>query len=169
MSLKTIPVESFQVKPHDAWANQWYALVAGDYEKNEFNAMTVAWGSFGTMWHKPFAQIVVRPTRYTFEFLEKYESFTLNAFSIDYRKALQILGSRSGKDCDKIKEAGLTPVASSRVKAPCFNEANMVIECVTMYKADFEPSQFVASDIDKLYPKKDYHRVYFGEIVEIRG
>jgi flavin reductase (DIM6/NTAB) family NADH-FMN oxidoreductase RutF len=127
--------------------------------------MTVGWGSLGTMWGKPFAQVVVRPSRYTREFMEAYDTFTLCAFPENHRKALQLLGSKSGRDGDKIAEAGLTPAASSAVAAPCFEEAELVIECRKIYWQDMDAANFVDADIRKNYPQKDYHRIYFGEIV----
>jgi flavin reductase (DIM6/NTAB) family NADH-FMN oxidoreductase RutF len=163
----TIAIKDFLVKPHDIWNNKWFLLTAGDFEKTDYNTMTVAWGSFGTMWHKPFAQVVVRPTRYTFEFMEKYDSFTLTAFPKEYKKALSFLGSRSGRDMDKIAESGLTPCKSSIVAAPSFEEAELVVECKKMYWQDFTPENFDDPSLDKNYPKKDYHRSYFGEIVTV--
>ena len=162
-----VPIEKFAVKSHDLWANQWLLLTAGDFAKGKYNTMTVAWGSLGTMWGKPFAQVVVRPTRHTFGFMEKYPTFTLCAFPKRYRKALMLLGTKSGRDGDKIAEARLRPMASPTVGAPCFAEATLVIECRKMYWDDLAPAHFIDKDTEKNYPKKDYHRVYFGEIVGV--
>lgn len=168
-TLEQIPVEELVVKPHDLWANQWFLLAAGDFKAGKYNAMTVAWGAFGTMWNKPFAHVVVRPGRYTHEFTEKYDSFTLCAFPEEYKQALQLMGTRSGRNCDKIRESGLTPIASTKVKAPSFKEAELVIECRKIYKSSVDPSGFFDSSIDKNYPTKDYHTIYYGEIVAVRG
>jgi len=127
--------------------------------------MTVGWGSLGVMWNRPFVQVVVRPTRYTFEFMEKYGTFTLCAFPEACRPAVQLLGAKSGRDGDKIKESGLTPRAASAVAAPMFAEAEFVLECRKIYWDDFDPARFLAPDIARNYPQKDYHRFYFGEIV----
>lgn len=169
MERQIIAVDQFIVNAHTLWANQWLLLTCGDFAKSHFNAMTVGWGSFGTMWKKPFAQVVVRPTRYTFEFMEQYETFTICAFPQDYHQALELLGSKSGRDGDKIKEAGLTPMASSQVAAPGFAEAELIVECRKNYWDDLKPSQFLDPSIESNYPLKDYHRVYFGEIVAISG
>ncbi len=131
--------------------------------------MTVAWGSFGVMWNKPFVQVVVRPTRYTFEFMNNFDTFTLTAFPEKYRKALSLLGTKSGRDGDKISEAGLTPIAAKKVAAPAFAEADLIIECKKIYWQDFDPAHFLDAKIEKNYPKKDYHRVYFGEIILIQA
>ena len=165
MSWHSIPIKKFKTEIFDLWDNQWFLLTAGDYEKNDFNTMTVAWGSLGIMWNKPFAQVVVRPTRYTYEFLEKYDSFTLCAFDRRFRKALQLLGSKSGRDSDKIAASGLTPSPAKNVAAPVFEEAYLVVECRKIYWQDFDVHHFLDPVIEKSYPKKDYHRVYFGEIV----
>lgn len=169
MNREPIAVSDLHVRPHHLWAEQWLLLTAGEFAQGRFNTMTVAWGSLGTMWGKPFAQVVVRPSRYTLEFIEQYDSFTLSVFPENCRKALNLLGSRSGRDGDKIAESGLTPEASVEVGAPCFAEAELVIECRKVYWQDVTPTGFVDPDIEKNYPQKDYHRVYFGEIVAVSG
>jgi hypothetical protein len=92
-------------------------LMCGDYGIGHYNAMTVGWGSLGTMWGRPFVQVVVRPSRYTYEFMEQYDTFTLGAFPEEYRDAMLLLGTKSGRDGDKIGESGLTPIASVQVAA----------------------------------------------------
>ena len=169
MERHSISIEKFLITPHDIWAKQWLLLTVGDFEQGHFNTMTVGWGSFGTMWSKPFAQVVVRPTRYSYEFMEQYESFTLCAFPQEHRKALALLGSKSGRDGDKIREAGLTPAAASQVAAPAFDEAELVVECRKMYWDDLKPQQFLDPSIENNYPLKDYHRIYFGEILTMAG
>ncbi len=169
MALIPIPFERLRVRPHDLWKNRWLALASGDYEAGTFNAMTVAWGGLGEMWNFPFVLVVVRPTRHTHGFMEKYPTFTLCAFPETHRKSLTILGARSGRDGDKISESGLTPVASHQVQAPCFAEAELVLECRKIYWDDFNPRHFLDPSIESQYPLKDYHRCYFGAVVEIRG
>jgi flavin reductase (DIM6/NTAB) family NADH-FMN oxidoreductase RutF len=164
-----IPIEELRLKSIDLWANRWLLLAAGDFHAGHFNCMTVAWGSIGYMWDRPFVQVVVRPSRYTYGFMERYPTFTLSVFPERFRAALELLGSKSGRDGDKIAEAGLTPQASSVVAAPCFAEAELVIECRKMYWDDLEPSHFGDGKIAALYPRGDYHRVYFGEIVAVSG
>jgi len=167
MKRSPIPVARLQLRPLDIWENRWFALFAGDFRTGDFNAMTVAWGSLGTMWNLPFAQVVVRPTRHTHGFLERHESFTLNGFPSRYRKALSLIGSTSGRDGDKIAAAGLTPAAATQVAAPCFEEADLVLECRKIYWQDFDPAHFLIPEIEEKYPQKDYHRVYFGQILAV--
>lgn len=169
MKLTPIPPEKLRVNAHDLWANHWLILTAGDFAKRDYNAMAVGWGSIGTMWSKPFALVVVRPTRHTRKFIEKYDTFTLCAFPESHRKAVQLLGTKSGRDGDKIAEAGLTPVASTLIAAPAFAEAELVIECRKIYSDDIDPKHFLDPAIEKNYPQRDYHRIYFGEIVAVFG
>ncbi len=169
MERQAIAVEKFLLKVHPLWSKQWLLLTSGDFTTHHFNSMTVGWGGFGTMWSKPFVQIVVRPTRYTFEFMEQYDTFTLCAFPPAYQKALQLTGSKSGRDGDKIKATGLTPIPASRIAAPGFAEAELIVECRKIYWDDFNPDQFLDPDTENNYPLKDYHRIYFGEILAISG
>ena len=164
-----IPVEQLNTQPYTLWDKQWLVLTAGDFSAGQFNAMTVSWGFLGVMWDRMVAQVVVRPHRYTFQFIEKYPTFTLCVFSSSFRPALNILGTRSGREGNKIKEAGLTPERASKVAAPCFEQAELVLECSKLYWQDLDPAHFLDPQIDKNYPRKDYHRVYFGEILAAAG
>ncbi len=169
MKRRPIAVEDFVTNTHVRWNTQWLLLTAGDFQTGHFNAMTVGWGSFGTMWSKPCAQVVVRPTRYTYEFIERYPTFTLCGLPPSHRAALQLSGTVSGRDEDKIAKSGLTPIALSHAAAPGFAEADLIIECQKIYWDDFDPDHFLDSGLDKHYPLKDYHRIYIGEILAIAG
>ncbi|MGD0706826.1 MAG: flavin reductase family protein [Anaerolineaceae bacterium] len=169
MNLKPIAVKDFAPRIFHLFDDQWLLLTCGDFGKKHFNAMTISWGSMGIMWNRPFVQVVVRPTRYTLEFMNQYDSFTVSAFGESHRDALNLLGSRSGRDGDKIAASGLTPVASQKVAAPSFAEAELVLECRKLFWQDIDHSHFVDAGIEKHYPKKDYHRMFFGEVVGIFG
>ncbi len=169
MTRTPIPFDDFSVKVHHLWDRQWLLLTAGVFEEGLFNTMTVGWGSLGTMWGRPYAQVVVRPSRYTYGFMERYDSFTLCAFPEAFRGALNLLGTRSGRDGDKITAAGLTPIASTRVAAPGFAEAELILECRKIYWDDMDPAHFLDPAIENHYPMKDYHRIYFGAILAIFG
>ena len=169
MTRQLIPFAELIVKPHHLWNEQGLLLTAGDLAARHFNAMTVGWGSLGMMWGRPFAQVVVRPSRYTREFMEQYDTFTLCAFPEAYRQALNLLGTKSGRHGDKIAESGLTPIPSTQVAAPGYAQADLIVECRKIYWADFDPAHFLDPRIEKNYPQKDYHRIYFGEIVAIWG
>jgi flavin reductase (DIM6/NTAB) family NADH-FMN oxidoreductase RutF len=166
---KQIAFADLTLRSIHLWDRQWLLLTAGNFAQGRFNTMTVGWGSLGTMWGRPFAQVVVRPSRYTYQFIEQHEAFTLCAFSEVYRPALQLLGTRSGRDGDKVAQSGLTPIASTKIAAPGFAEAELILECRKIYSDDMRPAQFLAPDIDANYPARDYHRIYFGEILAILG
>ncbi len=147
----------------DLWMNQWLLLTAGTLD--DCNMMTVAWGSIGCMWSKPFAQIVVRPQRYTHKYMEQSDSFTLCAFPEEYRKDLMTLGTISGRDGEKLHKTGLTMMESQSISAPSYHEASLILECRKIYYQDMDPSGFLDHTIQDCYPEKDYHRIYFGEIL----
>ena len=167
--MKAIPVADLVCRPHHLWSQQWLLLTAGDFRSGAFNAMTVGWGSLGTMWGRPFVQVVVRPGRHTRKFIDARDSFTLCAFPERYRQALQLLGTRSGREGDKLAAAGLTPVASQQVAAPGYAEAELSVECRKMYEQEMDPAGFLDASIEKQYPARDYHRIYFGEILAVYG
>ena len=169
MKRTKIDIHDLNLKPGDVWENDWFLLTAGDYKRGQFNTMTVAWGSLGTMWNKPFAQVVVRPSRYTLDFMERYDTFTLSRLPKKYKSALAFLGSKSGRDIpEKHLQAGLTPVEVSKVKAPAFDEADLIIACKKTYWQDMEEKNFLDTSIMSKYPgETDFHRIYFGEIMHV--
>jgi len=162
--MKQIDFSRLRVNPLTLFSERWFLLSAGT--KDNFNTMTVAWGSLGTMWSRPFAQVVVRPTRYTFEFMNKFDSFTLCSFPEERRGDLTICGSFSGRNGDKLAQTSLNVMPSQKVEAPSFKEADLVIECKKIYWQDFDSSHFI-EEVHKHYEAKDYHRVFFGEIVSV--
>lgn len=152
--------------PHNVFSlldDQWTLISAGD--KTNFNTMTASWGGLGVLFHKNVATIYVRPQRYTFEFLEQYPEFTLSFFDKSYLPKLRLLGSKSGRDTDKIKESGLTPAMAGE-SAPYFEEAELVLVCRKLYYQDFTPEHFVDPALSAFYEQQDYHRMYIGEIVQ---
>lgn len=169
MNLHPIPIEDFLIKPYGLFEMQWLLLTSGDFEEKRFNAMTISWGAMGVMWNRPFVQVVVRPVRYTHAFMEHYDTFTLCAFPKAYHQALSLLGTKSGRDGDKIAEAGLTAIPSNCVSAPGYAEAELIIACKKIYWQDFDPTHFLKPEIDRNYPEKDYHRIYYGEILAVTG
>lgn len=164
-----IEITQLNIQPHDLFHNQWVLLTAGDFAQGLFNAMTIGWGAIGTMWSKPFAFIAVRHSRYTFEFMEKFNSFTLAAFPDKYHSALSLLGSQSGRDGDKMAASGLTPIASTIVKAPSYEEAELMLECQKIYADDLNPAHFLDESIYRHYPNRDFHCIYYGEILAAFG
>lgn len=167
MAKNKIEFANLRLDAINVWLNRWCLLTSGD--KNNSNSMTVGWGSIGGMWRKPFIQVVVRPQRYTYEFMEKYDSFTVSVLPAQYKDAMTVMGSKSGRDIYKVSEAGLTLINSEFVDAPSFKEAELVFECRKNYWQDMNPENFLDSSIFERYPDKDYHRIYFGEVTGIFG
>ena len=161
--MQAIDINTSSFKGVDWWKNQWLLLTAGTMD--DYNMMTVGWGSIGCMWWKPFVQVVVRPQRYTFEYMEKSDTFTVCGFPIEYHEDLQTLGSISGRDGDKLSKTRLTLKESSVVPCPSYNEATFILECRKMFKQRFDPASFLDDSIHENYPNADYHYAYFGEIV----
>lgn len=169
MSLKQIQIQDLDLNILHQFDKRWFLLTCGDFETGKFNTMTISWGSLGTVWDKPFAQVFVRPTRYTFEFMNNYDSFNLCGFEKSHKSALDLIGSKSGREGNKIADAGLTPSKAATVKSPIFKEAELVLECRKMYWQDLDPTQFLFPELQRKYPKKDYHRVFYGEVLEVFG
>lgn len=143
--------------------NQWMLITAGTAAR--CNTMTASWGGLGVLWNKNVAMTFIRPQRYTFEFVEKNDWFTLSFLEERYRKQLSLCGSKSGRDTDKVKECGFT-VKTGEGGAPYFDEAELVLVCRKLYWQDMDPAHFLDLSIDKNYLNHDYHRMYVGEIVE---
>ncbi len=169
MTRTEIELAGLRLTAVDCWKNRCFLLAAGDYSGHSFNFMTVGWGGIGYFWKRPFVLIAVRPSRHTYEFLEKYPDFTLNLFSAQYSEKVAWCGAHSGRAVDKVKHTGLTPEAGRRVGAPIFAEAELVLECRKVYWSDLEPAHFLAQHIAGNYKAGDYHRVYFGEILAAAG
>jgi flavin reductase (DIM6/NTAB) family NADH-FMN oxidoreductase RutF len=141
----------------------WMLITSGNM--TSFNTMTASWGGMGVLWNRPVTYIFIRPTRYTREFVEKNDTYTLSFFSDKYRKALTLCGTKSGRDTDKPKNAGITPEETKSGNV-YFKEAKLVLECRKLYFQDIDPSNFLDSSISKMYDN-DYHRMYIGEITKI--
>ena len=125
--------------------------------------MTVSWGQMGVLWNKNVATVYVRPQRHTRHFLEENETFSLSFFPSEYRPALSFCGSHSGRDFDKVKETGLTPVFESG--AVWFEQAKLVLVCRKLYRQELLPVCFEDSETEsKNYPNRDYRICFIGEI-----
>lgn len=159
---KLVEPEKITDNPFQLIGRDWMLITAGDLEK--FNTMTASWGGMGILWNRNVCFCVVRPSRYTYNFMEETGSFTLSFFEEKYRKALSFCGSKSGRDVDKIAATGLTPL-ESKLGSVYFQEARLVMECKKLYYQDLEPGNFLDPSIEKNYNGKDYHRLYVGEIM----
>ena len=145
-------------------SDDWALVTAGNQEK--WNTMTVSWGGLGELWGKDVAFIFLRPQRYTYEFIERENYFTMSFFGGEQKKALSLCGSKSGRDIDKAKEAGLTPFFAG--PAVAIEEAKLVLVCRKLAFQDINPAGFIDSSIDpSCYAAKDYHRMYVGAIERV--
>ena len=169
MKRESIPFDEFALPIFHTWGERWFLVTAGTAQAGRFNTMTAAWGSIGVMWEKPYATVAVRPSRYTFEFLERSPDFTLCAFPASFRDKLMLCGTKSGRTTDKVKECGFTVRASQREASPSFDEAELILECRKMYTDDFVPQRFLDPKIESNYGGADYHRLYYGEILAIHA
>lgn len=141
---------------------EWMLITAGDAAS--CNTMTASWGFVGQMWGKPAAAIVIRPTRYTKEFVDAHERLTLSFFGPERRKALQYCGTHSGRDGDKIAEAGLS-VTATDAGTPAIAEARLVLECRKMYADRLREEAFLDPEpVGQWYPLRDFHTLYIVEI-----
>lgn len=143
---------------------KWMLVTAGT--ENSLNTMTASWGGLGMLWNAPMATIYIRPQRYTKQFIDQQEYFSLSFFPDDQRENLALCGAKSGRDIDKVSACGFT-VCTGAAQTPYFDQANLVLICRKRYQAPLD-AQALPNDVkEKFYPEKDYHTVYFGEIVEV--
>lgn len=143
--------------------SDWMLITAGN--EGSYNSMTASWGGLGHLWNLDVCFCFIRPTRYTHGFMERSETFSICFFEEKYRKALDYCGSHSGKDVDKAKETGLTPVSGEKGTV-YYDEARIVLLCEKIYYQDIIPGQFLDSGLESHYPIKDYHRMYIGKIIK---
>lgn len=142
----------------------WGLVTAGTSEK--CNMMTISWGGLGVMWNKPVAYTFIRPQRYTYEFLEEGDRFSICFFDDDYRSALRFCGTKSGRHCDKVKETGLT-LAFTRDGTPFFEEAKLVLVCKKMYAQFLNEESVIDQEAVLQHYHNDYHKMYISEIVDV--
>lgn len=160
--MKKIDIKNLQGNAVSLFDDKWCLITAGNEES--YNTMTASWGALGELWNKDVCFIFIRPQRYTKKFVEREEYFTLSFFGEEYKKALTFCGRFSGRDYDKAKETGLTPVAIE--KSMTFEESETVILCKKIAQQEISPEGFLDKEIDsKNYPTKDYHTMYVGEII----
>lgn len=160
---KKILIKDLKENAVSIFDDRWALLTSGDADS--YNTMTVSWGMMGELWNKDVCTVFVRPQRYTYEFMEKNDGFTLSIFPEEYRKALSFCGSKSGRDYDKAKETGLVPF--KREQGIAFEQAEIIINCKKLYVQDMKEDCFLdKSIIDKCY-NGDFHRIYVGEITEV--
>ena len=160
---KKVDPKSLDFNVFSAIGDQWMLITAGTVEK--CNTMTASWGGLGILWGKPTAIAYIRPQRYTKQFVDENEYFTLTFFPEEYRKQLALCGSKSGRDVDKVKECGFT-VAAAEGGAPYFEQAELVLVCRKQMVLPMDPAA-MPDEVKEKHYKDDYHDIYWGEIVEV--
>ncbi|MGO0881874.1 flavin reductase [Clostridioides difficile] len=164
MGFKEVKIEELQFNPFTKIGKEWLLITAGNSDK--FNTMTASWGGVGVYWSKNVVTTYIRPQRYTKEFVDNNDTFTIAFFDEKYREALNICGTISGRDTNKVEKAKLTPYFVDDTVA--FEEANMIMVCKKLYHDTMPPENFDAKENDeKWYPNKDYHTMYISEVVKV--
>ena len=132
---------------------------------SKINSMTISWGTIGFMWGKPIFMVMVRPQRYTYGIIEKTNEFTVTIPYKKMSKELAFLGSKSGKDMNKLSELNLSTVDSEKINTPVLEIEGMHFECKVVYKTTMSAENLNETINKDKYPLEDYHTLYFGEIV----
>ena len=161
MFLKIDP-KSLDLNAFSAIGEKWMLITAGTKEK--CNTMTASWGALGVLWGVPMATVYIRPQRYTKQFVDENEYFTLSFFPEQYRQQLSLCGTKSGREVDKVKECGFT-VAEGEGGAPYFEQAELVLVCRKRMAVPMDPAA-MPEDVKEKWYEGDYHTMYWGEIVE---
>ena len=145
---------------------QWMLVTAGTSEK--FNTMTASWGGLGWLWNKPVAFVFIRPERFTHGFIEASDCMTLSFYGEEYREALKICGTKSGRDTDKVAATGLTPVELESGNMT-FGEARLTLDCRKLFKTSMQEANFIDKELlEKWYAAHGgLHDVYVVEIENV--
>jgi flavin reductase (DIM6/NTAB) family NADH-FMN oxidoreductase RutF len=129
------------------------------------NVMTIGWGFIGILWRMPVFLVAVRHSRFTHAVLEENGEFTVNVPTEDMEKIVQHCGEVSGRQHDKFSECELSPIDGRRVKVPVLAECKIHYECRVVHKLDVNPD-LIPDEWKSLYENRDYHTLYFGQILE---
>ena len=148
---------------------EWMLVTSGN--KDSYNTMTASWGGMGYIWERPSTFIFIRDTRYTYQFLQREEGFTLSFFTNKYKEALRICGTKSGRDTDKVKEAGLTPLETPS-GLMSFGEARMIIECKKTLVQELDYDKLTPPYKEKIMEESynnepSKHQLFISEITNI--
>lgn len=160
-----ITIESLELNPFETIGKEGFLITA--MVEDSYNTMTAGWGFFGYMWKRPSFAVVVRDSRYTYQFIEKAATFTASFFPPSCASILEVCGSVSGRESDKIALTQLKPLIFEE-SFVTYEQANMAFCCTTASKTVLEPNQFIQKEvIEQNYPLKDYHSLYIGFIEKI--
>lgn len=164
-TFQSYPMDLLELDPFTKIGTEWMAVTAGDEEK--VNTMTASWGTLGVLWGKNVVSIFIRDSRYTKEFIDKQDTFSLTFFDQENKPALKYFGAVSGRIEDKISNAKMH-IDRAKDGTPYIDEGNLVFICRKMSATKISPEQFIDSSIDGTWYKDgDYHTMYIGEVTEI--
>lgn len=161
--LRKMDVKDLKDNVFSLIGDQWMLITAGTADN--CNTMTASWGGLGILWGEPVATVYIRPQRYTKQFVDREEYFTLSFFGPEYKKELALCGAKSGRELDKVKECGFDVVCGEG-GSPYFEQARLVLVCRKMYAQEMDADEMPADVKEKWYPNRDYHTMYIGRIVE---
>ena len=138
-------------------------LVAGDPP----NPMTIGWGTIGHIWNKQIMTVLVRPVRYTYNLMESVKDFSICVLPDQYKKQLSICGTKSGRDLDKIAACNFSLEKCKTADAFFISGSTIFFECRIVHKHFLDPATLDTAIVKRNYPKKDFHMVYYGELLVI--
>lgn len=150
---------------YDLFNKKWALVASG--QLNDFNVMTVSWGSLGTLWSRDIVTVYIKPCRYTHQFMEKNDYFTVSFYDEEYRRDLALLGRLSGRDGDKVAKTKLQPIACG--DSVTFSQARVTILCRKIYQHDFQREGIPEEVIERYYQTEEPHTMYIGEVVGVFG
>ncbi|MCI5612682.1 MAG: flavin reductase family protein [Roseburia sp.] len=163
-NFQTYPIDMLEFNPFTKIGKEW-ALVTTNADTKD-NTMTISWGGAGVMWGKNVVYVFIRDTRYTKEFIDKNEFFSISFLDETYRQALNYCGAHSGRDEDKIANAGLN--SNHKMDIPFIDESNLVLLCHKLSATRITEDSFLSPDIkEKWYPDDNMHTMYIAEIMEV--
>lgn len=162
MGYREITPEEITGNPFEKIGRQWMLVTAE--KEGKINTMTASWGGMGVLWRKNVVFVFIRPQRYTKEFVDANEKFTLSFYGPEHKEKLSYFGTVSGRDENKIEKAGFTPASFGG--APAFDQAELVLTCKKLYAQEIDSGCFMKdSGCDaECYPSKDYHTMYVAEV-----
>jgi 3-methyladenine DNA glycosylase AlkD/flavin reductase (DIM6/NTAB) family NADH-FMN oxidoreductase RutF len=142
-------------------------LLVSTNKDGKSNVMTIGWGLIGVFWRMPVFMVAVRPSRYTYDFIKDSGEFTVNVPGEGLDDVVQHCGEVSGREHDKFSECKLNLLKAKKVKVPVIKECKIHYECRVVHQLKVAPSLVPASVKKTLYPRGDYHTLYFGKILAV--
>ena len=154
---------TFETDIFSQFDKKWALLTAGTID--HFNMMTISWGGLGTLWNRPVATVYVRTSRYTHDFMDDNDYFTISFYPDSYKKMLGVMGSKSGRDMDKMNDSGITAMAVS--DSVSFKEAEVTIVCRKLFKQELAVENMPPDVAENFYAGDAPHDMYIGEVVDV--